>query len=522
MDGVYALPEAPRTDFLRSLLQSFGCTYVSMWQYHSNSFNRLFFFDGLYNLPNNQPSSSLGTEAERLFRQYRALTFDVSHECVPGVAFRKQLPYIQLKLLDLLPLASTQIQKQFFLMAVFMGCKMGEIELGFSNISQADIETSLKNLFPEDFYLRSQSIHQNPHSSSSSSSFISISTDTSNQHSSLSLNIPGTSHCNFPEALGVAPTQPTPHQQTIPPLSQLIPFPSYLPTPEAEHEQIVRTLIQVMSSTSQPHQTQPILPHNSAIHPAAADFTRHRPDIINPNIKPHMESNSSRQNLHNTSFPLFKNFNSMTMRECNPIEATHPTSSQKYYHTISERKRREKLSECFQELSALLYPETKKSKATILKAAKETIISLMADIEKLNNMRKQQLITNLSSEGSSSRDENKGRFSDERLNVRVWHVSESSSPDEQMVELQVTVREQSYHVDVLITIMEFLERVQNVTLISTNTNLHITEGATTIHELTFRLRIIEGNEWDERAFEEAIRRLVSDLIQCQVHQNKST
>lgn len=224
---------------------------------------------------------------------------------------------------------------------------------------QADIETSLKNLFPEDFYLRSQSIDQNPYSSSSSS-FISISTDTSNQHSSLSLDIPGISHSNFPEALGVAPTQPTPHQQTIQPLSQLIPFPNYLRTPEGEHEQIIRTLIQVMSSTSQHHQPQLILPHNYAIHPAASDFTRHRPDMINSNIKPHMESNSSRQNLQNTSFPLFKNFNSMRMRECNSIEATHPISSQKkYYHTISERKRREKLSECFQELSALLYPETK-------------------------------------------------------------------------------------------------------------------------------------------------------------------
>jgi len=132
-----------------------------------------------------------------------------------------------------------------------------------------------------------------------------------------------------------------------------------------------------------------------------------------------------------------------------------------------------------------------KSKATILKAAQETIISLMADIEKLNNKRKQQLMTDLSREGSSSRDENKGRFSDGRLNVRVWHVSESSSSEEQMVELRVTVREQSCHIDVLISILEFLERIQNVTLISTNTNLHITEGGTTIDELTFRLRIIE-------------------------------
>lgn len=34
--------------------------------------------------------------------------------CVPGLAFKNQLPYINLKISDLLPLTSTQIQAQFF------------------------------------------------------------------------------------------------------------------------------------------------------------------------------------------------------------------------------------------------------------------------------------------------------------------------------------------------------------------------------------------------------------------------
>jgi len=104
MDGVYALPQPLRAHFLRSLLQSFGCTYVCLWQHASNLskyisfshtlysdlfayvlvyfslYSRLFFFDGFYNVPNNQPSSSLGTEAQSLFHQYTTLTFDVSHE----------------------------------------------------------------------------------------------------------------------------------------------------------------------------------------------------------------------------------------------------------------------------------------------------------------------------------------------------------------------------------------------------------------------------------------------------------
>uniref|UniRef100_A0A0R0FIV1 DUF7050 domain-containing protein n=1 Tax=Glycine max TaxID=3847 RepID=A0A0R0FIV1_SOYBN len=119
MDGVFALPEAARADCLRSLVQSCGCTYVSLWQYDSNLSN-LFFLDGFYDATNNQQSSSLGSVAERLLHQYRALTFDVNdHEYVPGVVFRNQLPYIELQLLDLLRLTSTEIQTKFFQVITF-------------------------------------------------------------------------------------------------------------------------------------------------------------------------------------------------------------------------------------------------------------------------------------------------------------------------------------------------------------------------------------------------------------------
>jgi len=115
----------------------------------------------------------------------------------------------------------------------------------------------------------------------------------------------------------------------------------------------------------------------------------------------------------------------------------------------------------------------------------------MVEIEKLK-VRNEQLLRVLSGkEVGSSREENSDRSCNERLKVRVLHASESSSSKEQMVDLEVTMREQNCEVNVLIRIWEFLERVQNVTLISTNTNLHVTEGGTTINVLTFRLRIIE-------------------------------
>ncbi|KAL2960721.1 hypothetical protein AAZX31_17G052600 [Glycine max] len=530
MDGVFALPEAARADCLRSLVQSCGCTYVSLWQYDSNLSN-LFFLDGFYDATNNQQSSSLGSVAERLLHQYRALTFDVNdHEYVPGVVFRNQLPYIELQLLDLLRLTSTEIQTKFFQIAVFMGCKNGEIELGFSNISQVDIQTTLKNLFPQDFYIHSQSTtDQNPplSSSSSSSSFMSLSTGRPDQCSSSLLlsSIPGTSQYHFPQTL---PTQTQTQTQTSPQYQalDLVPvIPSYFPTPEGEHEAIVKAFISVMSSsstsTSQQHQPHQIVPkYTSVVHPGATAFNKCRPDTLNPNITPQLGSNFRSQSLQKRSFEFFRNLNNLTrMRERVTQPAPRPISTQHQYqqHTISERRRREKLNENFQALRTLLPPGTKKNKATILTTATETMRSLMDEIEKLN-MRNQQLMTVLSVKEATatSTEENKAKPSSsyERLNVGVSHVSESSSSEEQMVNLQVTVRGESCLVDLLIQLLEFLERVQNVNFVSMDANNHIT-GETAINQLTFRLRIIEGIEWDEHAFEEAVRRVAADTIQWQ-------
>ncbi|KAL2338733.1 hypothetical protein Fmac_013179 [Flemingia macrophylla] len=351
-------------------------------------------------------------------------------------------------------------------MAIFMGCKKGEIELGFSNLPQVDIQTALKNLFPDqDFNVHSQSTPYqiNPHSSSSS--FRSLPSGTPDQCSSL----------------GVVPTQTRRYQ-----LAQVIP--SFFPTPEGEHEAIVRALNRVISSpnsssTSEQHQPHQILPNSDTA------FTRYTPVII---TTPHMGSNFHSQNLQNRLSAFFKNLNFMRMGQHDIIQEARPVSAQRHHlHMISERRRREKLNESFQELIALLPAGTKKNKASILTTAKDTMRSLMDEIEKLN-VRNQQLMKTVltAKEGSSSSsEEQEGSSSNERLNVRVSHEPECSSSEERMVKLQVTMRGESCQVDVLIRLLEFLKGVQNVNLTSMVAN-HIT-GDTAINQLTFRLRIVK-------------------------------
>ncbi|XP_020221723.1 putative transcription factor bHLH041 isoform X2 [Cajanus cajan] len=433
MESVFSLPVAARTDFIQFLVQSFGCSYICLWTCDSiNSPNRLCFLDGFYNVRNDQPSSTSGTVAQQLFSQFRTLTFDVNDDRVPGLAFRNQRPYLELQQLELLRLASTEIQTQFFQearikTAVFMGCNKGEIELGFLNMSQVDIQTALRSLFPEDFSRQSQQIDQNNPPTSSSSSLRSLSTG-SPEYSSLLFSIPGTSQTHFPETLGrvVPPMQPVPNTATSTIDQTLAQVPlTQFPTQETEHDAIMRAILHVISPTS--HQHHQNLPY--VVHPEASAFQRYRPDI-----GPNMASNFRRQSLMKRSFAFFKNLNFMRMRE--RIQATSRPTNTQLHHMISERRRREKINENFQALRALLPPGTKKDKASILIAAKETLSSLVAEVDKLSK-RNQGLTSLLPAKESSTEETKVGLSSNERVNVRLSHVPESSSSEERMVDLQV-------------------------------------------------------------------------------------
>ncbi|XP_024631493.1 putative transcription factor bHLH041 isoform X2 [Medicago truncatula] len=501
MEGVFSLPVAVRTEFIHSLMQSLGCSYICLWAYDIMLSNRLSFLDGFYNVINDQlPSSSLGSVAQQLFNQYRILSFDVNDDRVPGLAFRNQRPYLELQQLELLTLSSTEIQTQFYQEAriktvVFMGCNKGEIELGFLNMSQADIQTALSSLFPEDFSRQTQQINHNP-PSSSSSSMRSLSTAGSPEYSSLIFNIPpGTSPPQFSPDLtqlgGVNIPPMRPVSNTLLPLQlqqlpQITPTQLY-PTTQIENDVIMRAIQNVLS-TPPSHQHQP--QQNYVAHPEASAFGR--------------------------------SLNLMRMRDRN--QAARPSSNQ-LHHMISERRRREKLNENFQALRALLPQGTKKDKASILITAKETLRSLMAEIDKLSKRNQELMSQQLpAANKESTKTKEIVKFSSyERLNVRVLHVTgSSSSEDESMVvDLQVNMMGQISQVDVLIRLLEFLNQDQHVNLVSMDaTNTNHAPGNDLLHQITFRLRITQISEWDEEAFQEAVRRVVADLIQSQVDQNK--
>ncbi|KAL4652531.1 hypothetical protein ACB092_01G240100 [Castanea dentata] len=510
MDTAFLFDESSRANFFQLIMQSIPYTYICLWSNWPQSSSFLRYLDGFFYEENNQPSSSSGTQARRLFEEYRQSVFMVENECVPGLAFKNSRPYLELQEVHLQRFASKEVQRQFYQVAgiktaIFMGCKSGEIEVGFSNVpAEIDIEKELKSWFLEDFSRQFSPLRlpdPNPPSSSSS-----LSMD-SPEYSSLLFNIPNTTH--LPETLRevVNPTLqqiPTlsPHQAAMQAYARLQNI--QLPNPETEAAAITRAIFNVLtspsssSSSQQPHTN---LPYSHQVVSKFSAFKRY--DLPLGPRTTQVRANLGRQSMMKRSFAFFRSLN--YSRFSARIQANRPTTTQ-LHHMISERKRREKLNESFQALRSLLPPGTKKDKASLLATTREYLSSLKAQVEELN--RKNQLLEPHCLPAKEAKEEETSS-SNERLIVRTSQVSESTSSEERIVDLQVIIRGECPMVDILIRILELLKQVKNVSLQSMETNTRIIESSSMNH-IILRLRI-EGPEWDESAFQEAVRRVVADL-----------
>ncbi|KAG9156259.1 hypothetical protein Leryth_009141 [Lithospermum erythrorhizon] len=506
MDSIFLLGDGERSNILQHMMKLFRCTYICLWQYLPKPSNCLLFFDGVYRglANNNQPSSSSpagGSRTQRLFDQYRLAVFDIiDNNGVPGLAFKNQSPFMEFKLVDIQRLASIGVQLQFYQeagvkMAVFMGCNNGEIEIGFNNDTQVDLEMKMKNWFSEDFSALPRelliSLDQN-RPSSSSSSMLSLSVDSSELYSPLLFNIPTSSYIQEPPSESIlnqtsidhsGPIQiSTPSAQSIQSLSRIRNV--QLPNQEIEDDALRKAMLAVMtspSSSSSYLQSQRNIPTNYQEQPNEAT--------------------------------AFSRGVALIQRQ-EQLQRGGPRST---LHMISERKRREKLNESFQVLRKLLPPGTKKDKASVLASTTEylsTLKSQVAELAQRNQILETQLLVPrekaTEQEGGSSTASSSSR---ERVVVLIVPVDQSTSEEGRVVDLQVAVlRGQSFSMlDLAICVLEYLKLVNNVSVMSIQANTRaLHDESSSMINISIRLRI-EGDEWDESAFQEAIRRVVADL-----------
>ncbi|KAL9443794.1 hypothetical protein AB3S75_017052 [Citrus x aurantiifolia] len=518
MDTAFQLEEAARANFFQSVMQTFGCTYICLWSYSQQS-NCLVFLDGWYHEENNQPSSSSASLARRFFHDYcQSFVPIVDYGRLPGLAFKNGQQYIEVNAPELQRLAFTESQRQFYQTAVFMACKSGEIELGLCGGSQGNMEMEMRNLFQEDFKDQQSpaAAGGRPIQSSSSSSLRSLSMDSPSEYSSLLFNIPTSSHLSETlidvvpnlQPLTTTTTTASTTQQAMEAFAQLqnIQLPIIQ---ETEQDAMTRAILAVLtsptssSSSSQQQQQQQEQPQQHLAPPKASAFKNYNLALA-PTSNIRAISAFRGQSILKRTISYYRRLN-IARREYT-AGPSRPTSTQ-LHHMISERKRREKLNESFHALRSLLPPGTKKDKASLLINTREYLSSLKAQVDELsrrNQILEAQVLPK-AREAAAAASVN----AEERVQVRVSPVAESTS-EWRMVDIRVIVRGECPALDLVIRILEFLKGDDNLSLISVEANTQIAADSTSFNHVILRLRI-QGNEWDESAFEEAVRRVVGDL-----------
>ncbi|GMJ07328.1 hypothetical protein like AT5G56960 [Hibiscus trionum] len=507
MDAVFQLDDVARAEYLQLLMQSVGCTYICLWSYSNQANSCLIGFDGCYAQENTQPV------AFGLFVQYRQSVFPLGndHSLVPGFAFLNNLPYIELGEPQLQTRASDQTQQQFYQeagikRAVFMGCRSGEIELGSSIVVRVNMEMELRSFFPEDFSRQlshvgnpfPQPIDPNPNRPSSSSSSL----------RSLSAGSSAPIETTFSplQPMSSSPLIDYPCQQTMQALTQMQSN-IQLPMLETENAAIISAILAVLtSSTSTLPQEARNSPYNYQLNPQDTAFERYSPTTTPA------RASSRPQSLLKRAILFYSMFNFMRSGGEQPVRR-RPTSNQ-LYRVISERRRRERLNEHFNALRSLLPFGTKKDKASVLTRSREYLTSLKAQITELSRQNQflHARLLPAATEASGSWNE--------RLNVRHIPVFESnvrlipvleSTSEQRIVDLRISIRGERPIEKILMRLLEFLKLDTNVSLMSMEANTQIS-GLGSVNHVNLRLRI-EGNEWDESSFQEAVRRLVAHLAQ---------
>ncbi|CAN7038739.1 unnamed protein product [Brassica rapa subsp. trilocularis] len=523
MDAIF-LTDDPNTrkQLIGSLAHSFGCIYVSLWSYYfPRPSNYLISFDGYYNEASNEPSTSTGSLARRLFHEYRQSVIPLQNGHIPSMAFMNNLPYLEIQTQDIQRLASNDAQRLFYQTVIFMGCRSGEIELGLTyDAANMKVEASLRDWFPEDFSRKTSPVNSDylrppPPPSSSSSSLRSLdSPQNASEYSSLLFPLipkPSTTTdaVNVPLHTLLAPvttaetTTNMIHQQQQEPLFR---------NREREEEVMTQAILAVLSMSS-----SPLSPQRKG---KATAFKRYYCVATGGGGSGRAPQPPSvrRQSMMKRAISFYNRLN-INWRERFPRgNATGggsdgiggsgggrgPTATQ-LHHMISERKRREKLNESFQALRSLLPPGTKKDKASVLTIARDHLTSLQGDISKLLERNRE-----LEAKIAGEREMETFLQDNERFNVRIIHIPESTSR-ERVLDLRIAHRGDNIGADdLIIRLLEFLKQINNVSLVSIDGKTRAREdGVTSVVLLSLRLKI-EG-ECDESAFQEAIKRVVADL-----------
>ncbi|CAL9104811.1 unnamed protein product [Musa textilis] len=545
MDSIFLLSPDARSRFLRTAGRVLGCSYICLWSplHHPPSSYLTSMVGWHRDDDSTHPSSSSGSPSRGLFDAYRRSVCDIQHSCIPGLAYKNSLPYFELRDAVLMDLASMRVQRQFYQeagikTALFLGCPSGEIELGTTSPSNANMQMNVQKVFSEDFIRQSQlgsaefiqqaqlgQVLPIPDQSRPSSSFSSSSSSSSLR--SRSVGSPEYSSVPLTKASGgsIMPDSALPHYATMEAYGRYRNV--LLPSAARDDAEITRAMLAVISSTSF---STTLMSFQTSEPAAGGSVGAFKPYC--PALAPKSKTNPS---LHGQKMikKLIKLLTTMNaMRFGAPLQDARTTSNQ-MHHMISERKRREKLSESFDALRMLLPRGSKKDKASVLDNTKNYLNTLRTQISELderNRLLEVQLRHQRENEedgypnetvqvritGSSELEE-RNRLPEVQLRhqgeneedgdpneivqVRITRSSESTS-ETQRINIGVTVRVECNAIDMILNVLERLKRMRGATLMSVETRKRSSQTNVCM-EASLTLQVKCG-DCDEEAFKEAV------------------
>ncbi|KAJ8470948.1 hypothetical protein OPV22_025291 [Ensete ventricosum] len=512
MDSIFLLSPDARSRFLGTAGRVLGCSYICLWSplYHPPS-NYLTSTVGWHRDDDStRPSSSSGNPSRGLFDAYRRSFCDIQHSCVPGLAYKNSLPYFELGDADLMDLASMRVQRQFYQTALFLGCASGEIELGTTSPSNANMKINVQKVFSEDFIRQSQLgseefiqqaqlgqvlpiPDQSRLSSSSSSSLRSRSVGSPESSSLLLIKASGGS---------IMPDLALPHHGTMQAYGRYRNVP--LPSAARDDAEITRAMIAVISSTSSSTTPMSFQTSEPAAGGSLGAFKPYRPALApKSNTSPSLHG----QKMIKMVIKLLTTMNAMRFEA--PMQHAQTTSNQTH-HMVSERKRREKLNESFHALRMLLPRGSKTDKASVLDNTRNYLTTLrrqISELEERNRLLEVQLRHQRENEEDGDPNETMQGDNEEDgdpngiVQILITRSSESTS-ETQRINIGVTARVECNAIDMVLNVLERLERMRDATLVSVETSTRSSHPNVRMKaSLTLQLK---SGDFDEKAFEEAV------------------
>lgn len=281
----------------------------------------------------------------------------------------------------------------------------------------------------------------------------------------------------------------SPYQAPAPAMAHH-PFPGAGVVGDHDDEAIMRAMMAVMSASASPSSSASPSDSSRPSHPFRRDEAAAMPM---PLPQQHLRGGN------NGGHVMVKSSLAMSPPEKTQEEPSRGAAggnNGQLYHMMSERKRREKLNDSFLTLRSLLPPCSKKDKTTVLTKAAGYLKALEAQVWELEE-KKRKLERHIPAQEAPLAPQQS-----RRAKVQI-------SRSEDVVNLTVMVMVECDVVELVLRVLECLRWMERISVLSVDADTYSPKVLLKAIA-SIKLRIMDGCDWNEASFREAMTKAVND------------